>query len=271
MHWTLLRVLRRFPDLDVAPRVREVLDTHLTPRSIEVEARYLDDHPLFERPYGWGWALALAAEARAGGQSAAGWSRALEPLAAAVERRFLDWLPRAGYPVRAGTHVNSAFGLLLALRRADDGPLGEAITTAAERWFAADRDYPAAWEPSGEDFLSPALVEAALVRATASDTFAGWLTGFLPGLASGEPAALLTPVDVSDRDDYRIVHLDGLNLSRAWCWRQIADGLPPDDDRRQVAAAAAEAHVAAGLPYVATGGYGGDHWLASFALLALDG
>jgi Protein of unknown function (DUF2891) len=275
MHWTLLRLLRRFPDLPEAGRVREVLDAHLTPAALVTEARYLDEHPIFERPYGWGWALALAAEALAGGEPTAAWSAALRPLADAVERRFVDWLPRATYPVRAGTHASSAFALVLALRwqrAASRAALGDAIADATLRWFSHDADYPAAWEPSGEDFLSAALVEAVLMReVVGEDAFGDWLAGFLPGLAAGDAGALLTPATVADRSDYRIVHLDGLNLSRAWCWRRIAAALDAADPRRPVAERAAAEHLAAALPHVATGGYGGDHWLASFAVLALDG
>jgi hypothetical protein len=194
---------------------------------------------------------------------------------AAVESLFVEWLGVATYPIRSGAHTNSAFGCALALdyaRTCDRPRLADAVESAAMRWFADDADYPAGWEPSGEDFLSAGLVEAVLVREAIGDAaFAEWLARFLPGLATGDAGALLAPVTVADRADYRIVHLDGLNLSRAWCWRRIAAALPGDDPRRAIVARAAAEHLEAALPHVATGGYGGDHWLASFAVLALDG
>ena len=274
MHWLLVRLLRAFPDLDAATEVRAVLDEHLTPGAIAVESAYLEGRPSFERPYGWGWALRLAEELATwtdeGGRR---WADALAPLAETVTTRFLDWLPRATYPVRHGVHANSAFGLVLAHGYAVScgrPELVDAIEQTALRWFAGDTDYPAGWEPSGEDFLSPALVEAELMRRVLGpDRFAGWLDGFLPHLADGVPAALFAPAVVSDRTDYRIVHLDGLNLSRAWCWRQVARALPPDDPRHERARTAAALHVDAALPHVASGEYGGDHWLATFAVLAL--
>ncbi|MFL6138646.1 MAG: DUF2891 domain-containing protein [Frankiaceae bacterium] len=287
MHWLLVRLLRLFPGLAVAGEARKALDDHFAPGAIAVEAAYLESRPTFQRPYGWGWALRLIEElAGWAGDPASDpasdsdgdprrWAAALQPLADVVTTRFLDWLPRATYPIRHGVHSNSAFGLVLAHGHAVScgrAELADAIEQAALRWFAGDADYPAGWEPSGEDFLSPALVEAELMRRVLGpERFAGWLDAFLPGLADGVPAALLAPAVVSDRSDYRIVHLDGLNLSRAWCWRSLAGALPPDDPRHERAVAAAAAHLDAALPHVASGEYGGDHWLASFALLALSG
>lgn len=282
-HWLLVRLLQRFPGLPEEAEVRRVLGEHLTPEALEREADYLrrPAASTWERPYGWAWALSLAAACRDGGRTGdsadpdlPACAAALEPLTAAVTDRFLNWLPRATYPVRHGVHSNSAFGVLLALtssRRPDD-ELARACADAALRWFGDDRDYPAGWEPSGEDFLSPALTEAALMlRVLGAGDFGGWLDRFLPGLPAGEPVALLTPARVSDRSDPRIVHLDGLNLSRAWCWSLVAGGLPPDDPRAAVAATAWERHLAASLAHVESGDYGGEHWLATFAVLATLG
>jgi hypothetical protein len=172
-------------------------------------------------------------------------------------------------------HANSAFGLAFALdyaRYVHHARLADALASAARLWYLADRNYPAAWEPSGADFLSPALIEADLMRRVlTSEPFAEWLEGFLPGLVRSEPRSLFTPAVVSDRGDGQIVHLDGLNLSRAWCFAGIADSLPADDPRVEVAGLAAARHLAAGREGLESGDYMGAHWLASFAALALTG
>ena len=173
--------------------------------------------------------------------------------------------------MRVGTHFNSAFALALALDYADaarDAGLADLCRDRARAWHGADRACQA-WEPSQDEFLSPALMEAELMRrALPATAFGDWLDGFLPDLAEGRPETLFRPAEVSDRTDGKIAHLDGLNLSRAWCWRGLAAALPADDPRRAAAQAAADAHLAAALPQV-TGDYMGEHWLASFALLAL--
>jgi hypothetical protein len=198
------------------------------------------------------------------------WSAALRPLARAFEARFLGWLPKAAYPVRTGMHGSSAFALVLAHRyapRSANPAFEDALKTAARRWFAGDAACPA-WEPSGADFLSPTLVEAECMRLTlAPAEFAEWFLAFLPDLDRGEPASLFIPVSVSDRSDGQIAHLDGLNLSRAWCWRHLAAAAPPT--ARALIEATAERHLAAALPHLSAD-YMGEHWLASFALLALD-
>jgi hypothetical protein len=197
----------------------------------------------------------------------------LRPLAEAIAARFGGWLPKATFPIRAGTHANTAFALALALDYAGtvaDEALLAGVRDKAIGWYGDDADCQA-WEPSGEDFLSPVLMEATCMRRVlAPDAFAPWLDRFLPRLAAGEPATLFHPVAPSDRSDGRIVHLDGLNLSRAWCWRTLAATFTDGDARRTVALAAADAHLKAGLPHI-SGDYMGEHWLASFALLALEG
>jgi len=270
-HWMLARLLRRFPNMPEAAVIRALFDAQITPAKVAAECAYLD-RPLsrsFERPYGWAWLLKLAAELH--GLPEEGWAATLAPLARAFAARLRSFLPRADYPVRAGTHGNSAFALALAADWAEacDPELGPLLRTRALDWFGQDTNCQA-WEPGGDDFLSPALAEAeCLRRLLPAQEFAAWLERFLPHLAEGRPATLFQPVRVSDRTDGRIVHLDGVNLSRAWCWRALARCWDAADRRRPRAEATATAHLAASLPHVA-GDYMGEHWLASFAVLALD-
>jgi hypothetical protein len=194
-----------------------------------------------------------------------------------VARGFTGWLPKATYPIRQGAHLNGAFGLRLALpwarRRAAEGDaaLLDAVTEAADRWFGADADYPGGWEPSGADFLSPALCEAELMVELAGDGGPDWLGRFLPGIADGEPAALMTPAVVTDDSDGQLAHLHGLNLNRAWAWRRLAEALPPADPRVPVALEAVRRHAAAGLPHATGGDFMVEHWLVVYALLHLTG
>ncbi|HEY8242735.1 MAG TPA: DUF2891 domain-containing protein [Casimicrobiaceae bacterium] len=277
MHWSLARLRRLFPALPERAAIDRVFDAHLSAATIAAELGYLarPASGSFERPYGWAWLLELARELGADDDPDADrWSQALAPLAQAFAQRFRDWLPRADYPIRYGMHANGAFALAFAIdyaRAAGDGPLERACTTRALAWFGDDRDAPADWEPSGADFLSPSLVEADLMRRVLPhDRFGAWLDAFLPGLARAEPASLFTPARVSDRADPHIVHLDGLNLSRAWSMTGIANALPPADPRVVALGKAAKRHVDAGLAGLDSGDYMGAHWLASFAVLALS-
>ena len=250
--WSLLTLHRLFPDV----RIAELADATFTPDKLAVERAYLQ-RPLsgpFERPYGWGWLLYLHLEAP---RHEAQWGAALEPLARAFAQRFRDFLPRLTYPIRVGTHFNIAFALILALEWAEhfDPALAQLIRERTLHWFASDRDCQA-WEPGGDEFLSPALTEALCMKRAHPDLFPEWFDRFLPRLASREPATLFTPASVSDRSDGKIAHLDGLNLSRAWCWREL--GFPEH----------AETHLVAAMPHL-SGDYMGEHWLQSFALLAL--
>jgi hypothetical protein len=201
----------------------------------------------------------------------------MAPLADAVTGCFLDWLPKATYPVRYGVHANSAFGLSRALgyaqlrASAGDPELLEAIAEKALDWFGSDTLYPGSWEPSGHDFLSPALTEAELMaQLLPQEEFDGWLSVFLPGIAGGEPASLFTPAVVSDASDGQIAHLHGLNASRAWCWRRIAESLPAGDPRVKRAREAARIHADAALPHVVGDDYMVEHWLACYAVLMLS-
>lgn len=272
--WTLFTLARLYPDMPEAARVRVLADELFTPEKVAAETAYLErpESRGFERPYGWAWLLMLAAEmSRPDAAADRRWSEAIRPLAATFADRFKAYLPLATYPVRVGAHFNTAFALRLTLDYAEsmgDAALAALCRDRALLWHAQDRDCQA-WEPSQDEFLSPALMEAALMRRLLPHgEFGSWLDRFLPRLARREPATLFLPASVSDRSDGKIAHLDGLNLSRAWCWREIASALPVDDPRRPIALEAAEAHLGAALPHV-TGDYMGEHWLASFALLAM--
>jgi len=256
-HWLLARVLRKFPGSAKAAEVRAALDRTLTAENLAAEARYLEAHQGFERPYGWAWVLKLAEELNRSTEPRARlWSAAVLPLALTVERLYLTWLPRQTYPIRSGVHTNTAFALAIALdyaRSTGRAELEAAVRQRARDYFGADKDYPASWEPGGNDFLSQCLVEAELMRRVASD-FAAWLAGYLPSV----PRTLLEPAAVSDRGDGQLAHLDGLNLSRAWCLYGL--GLRE----------AAERHLQAGMAHIESGHYEGEHWLPSFAALALE-
>jgi hypothetical protein len=272
-YWLLARLLLRFPTAPFAAEIAGLFDNQLTPENVAGERAYLEATTArgFERPYGWGWLLKLAAELA--GLSESRWSQALTPLAEAFARRLRDFLPLASYPVRVGTHFNTAFAVRMAADYAqalEDDALLHLLRATAERWYGRDIDCPAWGEPSGDDFLSPTLIEAECMRRLLPATqFQTWFGHFLPHLTEGLPRTLFVPAQLTDRSDGKIAHLDGLNLSRAWCFRAVAQELPEADGRRLVMQNAAELHLAAALPHVA-GDYMGEHWLASFALLALD-
>lgn len=249
-YWTLARLRRLFPQMPEAREIDALFAASFTDEKVAGELAFLSrpGNAGFERPYGWGWLLKLAAEEA---------FPALQPLTELIVARLHAYLPKLTYPVRSGVHSNTAFALILALDYAEakgDGALRDLIQARARDWFGKDEGCTAWGEPSGEDFLSASLTEALLMKRVLKDRFEDWFARFMPAT----PPHLLRPVTVSDRSDGRIAHLDGLNLSRAWCWRGIG---------RE--AAAAEAHLAASLPHVA-GDYMGEHWLASFALLALE-
>ena len=253
MHWLLVRVLRLFPDnKEIVP----LLDRHLAPEPLGAELAYFNSAAgrTFERPYGWAWLLKLQAELLALGNRK--WSDAAQPLAAELARRMARFVSGAPYPIRAGSHGNTAFACILSLdyaRAADDRQLEGEIRSATLRWYRPDRDAPLTYEPSLDDFLSPALVEAALMREVmAREEYSAWSKRFF----STDPSNL-NPPTVADRADPKQSHLDGLSLSRAWCLKKLGY------------AEAAERHLAAALPHVVGGDYVGEHWLASFAALAL--
>ncbi|MEM5425384.1 DUF2891 domain-containing protein [Paraburkholderia ferrariae] len=278
-YWLVLHLLERFPDLPEGPRIVAVVDEHFTPEKMAGEMAYLTlaHNRGFERPYGWAWLLALAAQVDALVESmklpqAARWKAALAPLTDWFVERFEEFLPKATYPLRVGTHFNTAFALTLAydFAKATARPaLATLIEDTATRWHANDAGCQA-WEPGGDEFLSPALSVALLMsRVLRAQDFEPWFTRFLPSLAVQEPVTLFTPATVTDRSDGKIAHLDGLNLSRAWCQRSLARALPAGDARVAVLNDAAQLHLASALDHVA-GDYMGEHWLATFATLALE-
>lgn len=276
-HWLLAHLLRLFPLLPEGSRIRDALNQNLTAENIQTEVRYFKEEgrASFERPYGWAWLLKLAEELHDWDDvDAKQWSANLRPLVTTIADRYLAFFPKQTYPIRTGVHPNTAFGLSLALdyaRAVDSHELTSVIEERSRTYYLSDVDYPARLEPSGEDFLSPALTEADLMRRVlSSDRFSEWFKGFLPELAQGQLSNLLTPATVSDRTDPKLVHLDGLNLSRAWCMRNIAAALPAKDPAIQILTQAAFLHVEEGLAHVASGNYEGEHWLATFAVYMLS-
>jgi hypothetical protein len=264
--WQVMRLARLFPEMPEAAAVEALADRMLVAERAAGELAYLARPTTgsFERPYGWGWLLALHDELAL--RPDRGWAAAIEPLARAFAARFADYLPKLVYPVRSGKHDCTAFALVHALRwaRTHDTALATLIEARARDWFGADRDCRP-WEPSGEDFLSATLCEAVLMRDVLGASFEGWLSAFLPDPFGAATTCLQAPAFVSDRSDGRLAHLDGVNLSRAWGWRSIADVLPDPARARGIA----DAHLAEALPHLADD-YMGEHWLATFALLALD-
>jgi hypothetical protein len=274
-HWLLARLYRRFPDVPEAAAIRALLDSQFTAQKVAGEVAYLARPASrgFERPYGWAWTLMLSSElARHRSEHGQHWFQIMRPLADAFVARFRDFLPLATYPVRAGAHANTAFALILALEYAaatGDESFASVCAQKARTWYAGDAGIRVL-EPSQTDFLSPALVEAACLGVVMSrEEFAAWFARYLPDAADRQPETLFAPATVTDRTDGQIAHLDGLNLSRAWCWRLIVDRLPADAPLRPNAEQTIEWHLAAALDHIA-GDYMGEHWLASFAALALD-
>ncbi len=279
MHWVLIRLLRLTPDAFDTYKAMGVLDAHLTEEALSQETAYLRSRPRFERPYGWGWYLTFIHELTlCENEIATRWLVAARPLADVITDGFLTWLPKATYPVRVGMHSNSAFGLARSvpwaqyLAKQGDDRLLTAITKTAIQWYGADRDYPAHYEPSGSDFLSPALTEVDLMSLVLErDEFLGWLGAFLPGLSSGEPRSLFKPAFVSDSSDGQLAHLHGLNLYRAFVWRALNDILPANDAHRPYLEAGIEAHARASMGAVTGSDYMVEHWLACYAMLYLSG
>ncbi|MBN2409444.1 MAG: DUF2891 domain-containing protein [Candidatus Aminicenantes bacterium] len=272
-HWMLVRLLKMFPDLPEAKEIRSSLGKNLSAENIEVEVKYLQQpgRRSFERTYGWAWLLRLAEELYGWDDpDGKAWSETLRPLAGAVVALYLDFLPKQTYPIRRGVHPNTAFGIAFALdyaRTVGEKDLEALLLERCRVYFLEDSDCPAAWEPDGDDFFSPCLIEADLMRRVLPPAeFSAWFRRFLPGIADGEPKSLLQPAVVSDRTDPKIVHLDGLNLSRAWCMNGIACSLPKDDRVRNILLESAVRHAEATLPHIASGSYEGEHWLASFAV-----
>ncbi len=272
-HWMLVKLLRDFPSLPNAPAIRQAISANINPQNIAQEVRYFDGKlsKTWERTYGWAWLLKLQQELLLwNDQDAIAWRTALQPLCDTVMNLWMRYLPKQTYPNRTGVHPNTAFGLVLALdyaRTAHNKIFEDAIVKAARLLYLKDRNAPANWEPDGTDFLSPSLEEADLMRRVLTkQEFLPWFNAYIPEAALQHLTHL--PV-VSDRSDYQIVHLDGLCFSRSWCMRGIALQLPSTDKRKKLLLQAAIRHLHASLPNIASGSYGGEHWLASFAVYAL--
>jgi hypothetical protein len=252
-HWLLARLSQMFPEAEFADAARAAIARNITEENVASEVKYLTDvgRAVFERPYGLAWLLTLAAELKC---------EVLRPLELAVLDRFLDWIAKLPYPVLSGEHSNTAFALGLVL----DSHRGELFEQRARDFFLKDRDAPIAYEPSGEDFLSPCLAEADVMRRVLSrEEFSKWFAEFLPDISS------LRPVVSPDPGDPKFSHLDGLNLSRAWMLRGIAGAL--DDPRHARLISLSDEHAAAGLAAVTGEHYEGAHWLATFAVYLLAG
>ncbi len=272
-HWLLVRLLRLFPDAAFAPAARAEIARSLTADKIAGELAYLRHagRASFERPYGLAWLLKLSAElASWRDPDAEQWSRTLQPLQNEAAVRLKSWLPKLHYPIRSGEHDQTAFSFGLIwdwATRAGDAEMRNLLVDAARRFYLEDRDCPLAYEPSGEDFLSPCLAEADFMRRVLGpEEYGDWLQRFLPGIPSSAARAWLEPAVVTDRSDPKLAHLDGLNLSRAWMLEGIAQGLSAQDRRIAALLAAAARHRDASLPAVTGEHYEGGHWLGTFAI-----
>ncbi len=277
-HWLLVRLLRLFPDAPFAAEARAALAQSLTPANIAGELGYLHGagRASFERPYGLAWLLQLSAELRRWDDpDARRWSATLAPLETEAAARLESWLPKLHYPIRIGEHDQTAFSFGLMWDWAGtsgDEQMRALLISAAQRFYRRDRNCPLAYEPSGEDFLSPCLAEADFMRRVLGhETFARWLTDFLPQIPRGAAAvearsSWLSPGVVTDRADPKLAHIDGLNLSRAWMLEGIAHGLPSHDARIAALLATAARHADAALPAVTGEHYEGGHWLGTFAV-----
>ncbi|HEY8948438.1 MAG TPA: DUF2891 domain-containing protein [Rhizomicrobium sp.] len=270
-YWLLARIYRRFPNGAQAANIRKLLDDQFTPEKVAGEVAYLQCPSArgFERPYGWGWLLMLQGElARHETEEGKRWAAHMKPLADAFVQRFKDFLPLATYPIRSGVHSSTSFALTLALDYANtvaDQKFANFLGAKAAEWHAQDENVTVN-EPSQSDFLSPTLMEAALMKTVfAEGEFRAWFAKFLPKI----PDVLLTPATVTDRSDGQIAHLDGLNLSRAWCWRLIRDAMVPTHPAVPKIDEAIDTLLTSALSHI-EGDYMGEHWLASFAALALD-
>jgi len=271
-HWLLVRLVRTFPDASFATPARDALRKSLTAENLNQEAAYLRGagRASFERPYGLAWLLQLCAELREwDDDQARELSANLRPLEEAAIERLKTWLPKLSHPVRIGEHDQTAFGLGLMLdyaRVTKNGSFAKLVTDSAKKFFLADKDCPLSYEPSGEDFLSPCLAEADVMRRVLFPAeFASWLKEFMPQIPTTPNADWLSVTVSPDPSDPKLAHLDGLNLSRAWMLEGISSALPADDPRRAALSATADAHRRAGLAAVTGEHYEGGHWLGSFA------
>ena len=275
-HWVLVRLLRTVPDMTIAARVRSTLNEHLSQANLEKEAAFFEreEHKSFERMYGWAWLLRLSMELdRWDDPDAKQWRANLQPLENVLQSRVDAYLPLLSYPIRVGQHTDTGFALgqLFDYARATGKTeLAGLVAETAKRFYLEDRDYPVAYEPSGHDFFSSCWNEADLMRRLLPpDVFADWLGQFVPDAKTQLVNGTIEPVEVTDVTDGKLVHLAGLNLNRAWCLRAVAEALPSGHELQGPLMESARRHLQAGLKYVNSGHYEGDHWLATFALYAI--
>jgi len=272
-HWLLARLVRLYPAAAFAPAAREELARSFTPQNIATEVAYLEraERASFERPYGLAWLLQLSAELREWDDpQAKQWAATLAPLETAASKRLKTWLPKLQYPIRIGEHSQTAFSFGLVwdwTGVSGDQEMRTLLESTARRFYVKDKNCPLAYEPSGEDFLSPCLAEADFMRRVlGSREFSKWLADFMPGIPRNAKKPWLSPGIVTDRSDPKLAHIDGLNLSRAWMLEGIAHGLSADDRRVPALLAAAAQHREAALPAVTGEHYEGGHWLGTFAV-----
>ncbi len=271
-HWLLVRILRMDPETPFRAAIVDTLDVSFTADNIAAEVTYYTgpDRSSFERPYGIAWFLQLVAELHESDDpKLRAWRQILAPLEREIVSRIQAWLPNLAYPIRLGTHNQSAFAFGLMLdyaRTVSDADLEQALEEKTLTFHRNDVNCPLDYEPSGEDFLSPCLMEADLMRRVLNDTeFAAWLGAFLPGIPLDGSNDWLTPGVVLDAEDGKLVHLDGVNLSRAWALEGIVSGLPAGDPRVAALMASAALHRETGIAAVSDEHYSGSHWLGSFA------
>jgi hypothetical protein len=276
-HWVMVRVLRLFPELPENAAILDLLNAHLSNETLQQELAFfqMPRNATFERPYGWGWLLRLTGElAQCDRAECSVWKGNLMPLAEFLSTQTQSYLTRLSVPVRAGTHASTAYSLVHALEYArvvGDSDLEESVVQASRRFYLADRDCPVSYEPSGEDFVSPCLVEADLMRRVLpGDEYLSWLRGFLPGLFLDTPFPLAMLPEIRDPEDPRIGHLIGLAFQRAASALSVAKALGPGDPARHRLVALARSHGDFAMQLIDSSGYGGEHWLATFAVVYLS-
>jgi hypothetical protein len=272
-HWLLVRLLRLCPEMACAAEARARLDSHLTADALAKEAAYFEkkENRSFERMYGWAWVLRLTAELRSWDDpDAKRWAKNIVPLERQLVSLVTNYLPRLTYPIRTGVHPDTAFALgqlVNYARSVGDADFEQLLVARSRDYYIDDKAYPTTYEPSGEDFFSPGLNVADLMRRVLPrEEFSHWLDGYLPGFRTGEVGGWAQAANVSDLSDARIVHLVGLNLSRAWTLQGILSALDPADPRRSILETTERLHAEAGLRHVFSGHYEGEHWLATFAI-----
>lgn len=271
-HWMLVRVLKVFPEIKIRDKILAALKRNITPENIKVEVAYLNEksRKSFERTYGWSWLLKLTEELYTW-KDPAGKKlyKIISPLAEKIVSNYLLFLPKQTYPIRTGVHPNTAFGLLFALdysRTVGHEELKEIILKRSWEYFGKDMNCPDSWEPGGEDFFSPCLMEVLLMsRVLTTRAFLPWFRHFIPAM---DRSPLLMPAIVSDRTDGKLSHLDGLNLSRVWCFSAILKKLQEGDPLREILKMSIKTHLATAMENIKSGYYEGEHWLGSFAVYA---